>query len=245
MASIVPQAVAAPLTVHAGVLGVPADGVEGSTEILSRLLEGSGAYTVVDGRWVEMRLGKTLPELWRDCHADAPCWAAQGAAAGLDQLVLIERIDRDVIGVRVVDVAGGGGFRYDKARATYDGRGEAGIVDRLFFGPGRIRVLDAPIGATVMLDGGYTFRVGDGPLEFELSAGKHAVEVGADGYLSRFSTVLVVPAKVSDVAGLLLAEPKRRSRLGRWTTYYALVLVAGGAAGVWAVAQNPAHAAVP
>ena len=245
LASIASEAAAAPLTVHAAVLGGPNDHVEGSTEILSRLLEGSGSYTVVDGAWVELRLGKTQAELWGRCRADAGCWASEGASAGLDQVVLIERIDEDAIGVRVVDVVDGAGFRTDKAKATYDGRGEAGIVDRLFFGPGRIQVLDAPAGATVMLDGGYTFRVGQGPLEFELAAGKHAVEVGAEGYLSRFAMVVVVPAQVAEVSGALLATPKRRSRLGRWTTYYAVALVAGGAAGVWAVGQAPSHAAAP
>lgn len=240
-----PIAHAAPLTVHAAVVPGPGEHVDASGEILSRLLEGSGAYTVVDGNWLEVRLGKPLPDLWASCGSDARCWAVEGRAAGLDQVVLIERIDRDVIGVRVVDVADGSAFRLDKTKASYDGRGEAAIVDRLFFGPGRIRVTGAPIGATVMLDGGYTFRVGDGPLEFELAAGKHTVEVGAEGYAARFATVVVVPGAVVPLEAELPALPPRRARIARWTTWYGLALVAGGAAGVWALAHEPAHATTP
>ncbi len=65
-------------------------------------LEASGRYHVVDGAWVKSR----KPGIQRECGVDVACWQAATHELGLDRLALVERIDGNVLGIRVMDESG-------------------------------------------------------------------------------------------------------------------------------------------
>ena len=101
------------LTVHTGVLADPRDGAAGveAADVVARLLTGSGAYDVVDPDVLQGRIGESPEGLYTRCGGNAACWRTAARAAGVEQLVLVERVDAKTLGIRVLDTTTEADFR--------------------------------------------------------------------------------------------------------------------------------------
>lgn len=229
--------VAAALTVHVLVVADPRDGAAGTqtAEATARLLAASGSYDVVDRTVVEGRLGQAPADVFTRCGTDLSCWRAASAAAGVEQVVLVERVDAVTVGIRVVDAVGP--LRMDKGPAHTGGAPDAALLDRLFFDAGGLRLAGAPPGALLRLDGRAQIPLADPTDLVGLPSGKHTIEVEAPGYATLFAAVLVLPDQATELSVALVPIANGPRRLSRWTTWVGVGVLAGGAVGLAAGAD--------
>ncbi len=219
-------AAASPLLVHALVVSDPADGADGASaeRRVEMLLTGSGRYRLQQDGVAEGRLGASPGGLYARCGLGTRCWRELGVQAGVDQVVLVELLDTSTLGLRVVDVAGTGGARTATLGPAMDGRV---AFEALFFGPGALLLTGVPEDARVVLDG---VREVGGAATIELApiaAGKHAVEVGAEGFAPLFVAVMVTPDQQTAIAVTPLPLAPARRPL-RWAPWAAVALVGTG-----------------
>lgn len=200
---------AAVATVHVSVVSDPGDGLEGAeaAATLAGRLEQSGTYDVASPSTVEQLTGQDPGGWFSRCGSYVSCWRGAAAGSGLDQLVLVERIDVATYGVRVVDVASDKPFRLGTAASPID----ESLLDRLFFGMGTVRLVGVPADVRVLLDGAPV-----NAAEFTAPAGKHVVEIEAGGRSARWIAVLVVPDERSIVAVQLDRARATRPRQAVW-----------------------------
>jgi hypothetical protein len=230
------------LTVHALVLADPHDGADGleTARAVERRLRDSLAYDLVDPETVASRLGDQPSSLFRTCGDDAGCWRRAAGTMGVEELVLVEQIDVATLGIRVLDTVGDSPFRLDQAPVGPAHLPDGELLQRLFFAPGTltVRVLDAPTGLRLVVDGSWELPIADGRLDIPaIAAGKHTVEItGFD--VPFFATVMVGPGASVDVEFTAPASDAPK-RVTRWTTWAALGLVTAGAAGLVVGANAP------
>lgn len=238
-------AVAKPLTVHALVVADPAGGDLGrqDAQTVETLLLASQRYDTLDHSLLEARIGESAALVYERCRLQEGCWRALAAQAGVEQVVLVERVDEDVLGVRVVDASAKGGVRLGTTGT--DAGGEE-LVDRLFLQPGRLEVSNLPEGAAVHVDGHRvatphgTDRVQVDPL----MAGKHLVEVDAPGHAGLFVAVMVYPDQWTWVsADLAVIEVERRRPV--WAPWVGAAVTMGGALALGLTASVGGEAVVP
>jgi len=215
--------------VHAAVLSDPEDGERGlaNARQVSAMLRSSAGYDTIDNAVLEGRLGESPETLFRRCWNDVRCWRDAGLTAGVEQVVLVEAVDDLTLGVRVVDVVGDGPIRLG-ALGHAAGRIDMAALDRFFFTPGSLRVWDALPGTRVLLDGRYEFTAGEELEIGVLASGKHSLEMEAPGCAPLFATFMVYPGQTTTISGRLTPLDAPRHRLHRWTTWWAVGLVAGG-----------------
>lgn len=228
-----PLARAAPLTVHAAVLSDPNDGEVGliAADKVSTLLRSSAGYDTIDNGVLEGRLGEGPDKLFRRCWNDVGCWRSAGLDGGVEQIVLVEVVAEHTLGLRVVDVVGRGPIRMGTFLQV-NGRPDPKALDRFFFEPGSLVLSDLPPGARLLLDGRFEFDP-EGTLELTpLASGKHSLEIEAPRHAPLFATVMVYPNQQTQVSGRLPQLQRSRGRMARWTTLWAVGLVATGAAGL-------------
>lgn len=239
-----PVARAALVPVHAVVLTDPRDG-DGATpfaRLVAELLTGSRGFVVVDPDLFEGRVGESPQTLFSRCGGAIDCWRGAAARGGVDQLVLVERVDAALVGIRVVDTTGAGDFRKDTAAVAADGVLDVRLLDRLFFRPGSLRIEGVPEDTVLLLDGRHRFEV-PGALALDaVVAGKHTLELRARGRVALFSVVMVYPDQTTTIRPILSPEPRRPSVWTRWTTYFAAGVAVAGATGLAAGALVPAVA---
>jgi hypothetical protein len=221
----------APLPVHAVVLPDPRDGAAGEEIALSveRLLRGSTGYDLLDLDLLQGRVGEDPSQLFERCATDVGCWRVAATAAGVEQVVLVERVDEATLGIRVVDVAATGPFRLDKAALDVRGQAEPELLDRLFFRPGALRIEGAPAEARLVLDGSYELPLPHSLDIAPLASGKHSLDIQSDGSTPLFVTVMVYPDQQTVISAVMTPLDRGgRRRVTRWTTVWALGLAAGG-----------------
>lgn len=235
---------AAPLPVVAVVLPDPGDGPAAARHAqgIASLLGGAGTYRVLDGAVLRDRLGGDADSWYRRCGNNSACWRGSAAEIGIETVVLVEMVDVGVLGLRVLDVGGVGPFRM--GTASVGSEAQWSLVDDLFFRPGAIALSDAPPSARAAVDGGAPVAFDRKLLISPIAAGKHTLEIEADGYAASFLTVLVHPEETLDLA-VSLAPVERRSAARRWTTWFGVGVVACGLVAVAASAATPAHAVTP
>lgn len=237
------SALAGTVPVHSAVLSDPRDGVEGERAAgrVSELLSANGAYNAVSASAVLARTGLSTADLFDKCTTKLPCWRDVGRSAGIDQWVLVERLDSG-LGIRVADIDGTNqDFR--KTVLGPNARLDADAIQPLFFAPGTLILDGAPDRAWVVVDGDYRIPVPkDG--ELAIRAGKHAIEIDGDGFRGTSTTLLVIPgAKTLLDAALAPDRVVRRKRA--WAPIVGLVVLAAGVGGVWWAENQPSPAVVP
>ncbi|MBN2799934.1 MAG: hypothetical protein JXX28_12380 [Deltaproteobacteria bacterium] len=226
-----------PLITHLAVLPDPADGLEGQREAstLSVMLRATGRYSPLAPALLEERLGAPPSLLFQRCWDDAACWRAAGARAELEQLVLVERIDAQHLGLRVVDVQGDGPLR--KA-VVPSGQLAAVALSDLLFAPGALTVRLAPSAREVRVDG-ETMDLRGGVLSLaQVEPGKHTVETLGPAP-SAFTEVMVYPGAHAVVDLSAQTLPAHPARGGAW---WAASLVGAGLIGATIAAQGQAPA---
>ena len=236
-----------PLTMYAAVLSDPSDGQDGerSSWWVEALLRSSAAYVTVEPTILEGRLGESPPDLYRRCWNDARCWREAGLRAGVEQFVLVERVDERTLGLRVVDVASDEPIRLDKVDIGTTGRHDPDLVDRLFFQPGALHLQDVPPGAALRLDHRYEFTP-DGELLIDpIAAGKHILEMDAPGHAPLFTSVLVYSGQRTTISSHMTPLDRAPRRIGRWTTWWAMGVVAGGVTALAVTHANGGTAQTP
>lgn len=234
-------AFAGPLPVHGAVFAEPSDGDEGQriAESVADLLRHSGSYQVLDAFHLEGRLGEAPGRRFTTCNEDVRCWRRTGEQVGVEQVVLVERVDASHLGIRVLDITGTEGFRRDMAEVGPWGAPDRGLLQQLFFQPGTLRLEGAPEGAVLELDSRVTYELPGGEVEIApLSAGKHALEITAPGYLPFFSTVMVNPGQTRTVQAELVPPLVQRPDRRPWGWVVALGLLAAGGTGVGVAAAS-------
>ena len=234
-----------PLTVHALVVPDPEGGVDGerAAEIVERLLRSSERYDTLDHSLLEARTGESAAAAYGRCRLQEGCWRQVAARAGVEQVVLVERVDNDVLGVRVVDASERGGVRL--GTTAFD-QGGAQLVDRLFLQPGRLEVGNLPIGAAVMVDGhAVPTPAGTRAVQLDpLAAGKHVVEVDAPGHAGLFVSVMVYPDQWTWVSADL-AVVEAETRRVPWGPWVGAALAIGGAVALGLNAGDGGQFAAP
>jgi hypothetical protein len=236
------------LTVHTGVLADPRDGSAGveAADVVGRLLAGSGAYDVVDPDVLQGRIGESPEGLYARCGGNADCWRTAARAAGVEQLVLVERVDAKTLGIRVLDATTEADFRKASAPMGLGAGPDPEVLDRLFFRSGGIVLVGAPEGARVLLDGWYAVPAADRVELAPIAAGKHTLEISGEGFRTRFLTALVVPGQTAELdAELAPAVAAAPGRWSRWTTWVGAGVLAGAAVTLVVAADAPGLAVEP
>ena len=203
------------------------------------LLEASGRYQVLDPAMVEGRLGFAAATL--QC-AEAACWANAGAAAGVDQLVVLH-LRADWVGPRtdvlVVDVAGARARQAPSMHLPKQGGAPIDSLEMLLLGDGALKLSWEVPDAELTLNG--VQQPARGGFSADLPAGKHLVRIEAEGYAPVFAAVLVVPGEDTHLAleQHPVVVPYTRRNWGPWA---AAALVGVGTAALAATSQVPAVA---
>ncbi len=207
---------AAPLPVHALTVPDPVDADAGE-QLAERVawLLGTAGYVTISSSVLEGRIGESPAVLRRRCGSDVACWRRAGEAAGLEQVVLIDRVDADTFGVRIVDVGADRGFRQGIAGLTA-GWPEPELVDRLFGGLGALRIDGLPESASVQIDGGPSLPAPFGITIDPVTAGKHTLEFTADAHVPLFMTLMVYPDQQTELSAAMAVEqaPPRKRKVG-------------------------------
>jgi hypothetical protein len=231
------QALAGTLPVHSAVLSDPRDGAEGERAALrvSELLAANGAYNAVSADAVLARTGLAPTDLFAKCTTQLSCWRDVGRTAGIDQWVLVERLDTGRLGIRIADIEGGG-LEFRKAVLSANARLDADAIQPLFFAAGTLFFDGAPERAWVVVDGDYRIPIPkDGQLA--IRAGKHAIEIDGDGWLSTSMTLVVIPGTRTLVPSGLLPETVVHKPIV-WAPVVGILLLGAAAGGIyWADSQ--------
>lgn len=181
------------------------------TTALAERLTASGHYALTTG---------VLP----DCGERTACWRTALAGRGLDQAIFVDRVDVDVVGVRVIDADG----LLRRATTTLAEPADSPPIDALFFGPGTLHLSGAPPGARAIVDGHLALRVDGEAWIRDLPSGKHAIELSADGRAPRFIAVMLPPGGAVEVDAGLEAPFRVRKAFPTAATL-CLAVIGGGA----------------
>jgi hypothetical protein len=238
------QAVAGTLPVHSAVLSDPRDGAEGERAALqvSEILAANGAYNAVSADAVLAHTGLTRADLFAKCGAQLPCWREVGRTAGIDQWVLVERVDAGRLGIRIADIEATN-LEFRRSVLSIDGRLDSNAIEPLFFAAGTLFFDGAPERAWVVVDGDYRIPIPrDGQLA--IRAGKHAIEIDAEGWRATTTTLLVVPGTRTTVVAALAPDTVAHKRVV-WAPVVGVLLLGAAAGGIYWADLQPDPSVAP
>jgi hypothetical protein len=216
----------APVQAHVWVLTDPDGGVQvAKWGVDASALIQTGAWRVVDGDRLAQRVGESADALYRQCYTDVGCWRTVGRHAGIDGIVLVDRLDDDSVGLRVVDVGIEGAFR----QVAGKGGDLPDMVGGLLLGEGTLRVEGLPLDCQITLNDGAPLFVGK-TWETRLPSGKHTLLFQKEGYSPTVDVAMVYTAQTA----LVYAELEGGSTQAKrdWVRWVAVAGIGAGLLGV-------------